>query len=118
MLLARYRYPHGRLGSEIAYSIARNHMGIEDLTLNDPSEGGADMMSRDGRIIFENRLLTITGSMPAKLLERQVEFQLGRLRARLKSDLSYYNAARLGYVSLSYIESGELRTDVFEMKKR
>ena len=63
-------------------------------------------MSRDGRVIFENRLLTITGSMPAKLLERQVAFQLGRMRARLKSDLSYYNAARLGYVSLSYIESG------------
>lgn len=40
MLMTRYRYPHGRLGSEIAYSIARNHMGIEDLILNDPSEGG------------------------------------------------------------------------------
>jgi len=117
MLRTRYRYPHGRVGSEIAYSIASRELGLHDVILNDPSEGGADMMSRDGRIVFENRLVTITRSMSEELQERQLAFQLGRLRTRLQSDLAFYRSARVGYIFLSYLDSIGLRTTAFEMKK-
>jgi hypothetical protein len=63
MLRSRYRYPHGKLGSEIAYSIPSRELGFENLILNDPSEGGADMMTNDGGVVFESRLVTITGAM-------------------------------------------------------
>jgi hypothetical protein len=117
MLLTRSRYPHGRIGSEIAYTIANREFGL-DLILNDPSKGGADMMSRDGVTIFENRLVTVTRSMSEELLERQLVFQLGRLRTRLQSDLAFYRSARVGYIFLSYLDSRGLQTIFFEMKKR
>jgi hypothetical protein len=117
MLLTRYRYPHGRIGSEVAYSIAKREFGFGNLILNDPSEGGADMMAEDGKVIFENRLVTITRAMSEELRERQIEFQLGRLELRLRSDLAYYPAAQVGYVFLSYLSEDNLQTLVFEMKK-
>ncbi|MDA4136565.1 MAG: hypothetical protein OK449_06185 [Thaumarchaeota archaeon] len=117
MLLTRYRYPHGRIGSEIAYAIASRELRL-DLILNDPSEGGADMMSRDGVVIFENRLVTITRSMSDELLRRQLMFQLGRLSSRLQSDLVFYRSAKVGYIFLSYLDSKGLQTISFEMKKR
>jgi len=76
------------------------------------------MMSRDGTVIFENRLITVTGSMSEELLERQLVFQLGRLRSRLQSDLTFYRSARVGYIFLTYLDSKDLQTISFEMKKR
>jgi hypothetical protein len=117
MLRNRYRYPHGRIGSEIAYAIACRHMGRDRLVLNDPSEGGADMMSRNREIVFENRLITVTRGMSAGSLERQVIFQLEQLKTRLLSDLLYYDGSRIGYISLSFLDSEGLRTLVWEMRK-
>jgi len=117
MLRSRYRYPHGRLGSEIAYSIASRELGFANLILNDPSDGGADMMTRDGAAIFENRLVTITGAMSHNTLEQQILFQLSRLKTRLESDLRFYRLARVGYAFLSYVERDELRTMMFEMRR-
>lgn len=117
MLRSRHRYPHGRLGTEIAFSIASRELGLGNLILSDPSEGGADMITNDGGIVFENRLVTITEAMNAEMLERQLLFQLGRLKTRLRSDLLFYHRAKLGYAFLSYVNSGEVRTALFEMKK-
>lgn len=118
MLRSRHRYPHGRIGSEIAYSIATRELGFENLILNDPSEGGADMMTRNGSVVFENRLVTITEAMSLDLLERQILFQLGRLKTRLRSDLSFYRSAEIGYAFLSYLYAGRLETMIFRMEKR
>ena len=117
MLLTRYRYPHGRIGSEVAYAIARKELGFGSLVLNDPSEGRADMTAEDGKVIFENRLVTITRAMSEESRERQIDFQLGRLELRLRSDLAYYRVARVGYIFLSYLSEDNLRTLAFEMKK-
>ncbi len=92
-------------------------MGFDNLILNDPSEGGADMSTTDGRILFENRLLTITGAMDRHLIERQVQFQLGKLMARLSSDLVYYRKAERGYAFLSFVENGGIETMMFEMTR-
>ena len=117
MLRSRYRYPHGRIGSEIAYSIASRQMGFQELVLNDPSAGGADMMTRDGKTVFESRLLVITSAMTSSMRTRQVDFQLQRMRKRLRSDLSFYKEAEVGYALLSYVDSGNLKTVQFEMRR-
>jgi len=117
MLRSRYRYPHGRIGSEIAYAIASHELGLNDLILKDPSEGGADMMTRDGRIVFESRLVTITEAMSSDLIERQILFQVSQLKTRLQSDLSFYRTAIAGYAFLSYVDLDGLWTMMFEMKR-
>lgn len=118
MLRSRHRYPHGRVGSEVAYAIANRDLSVSGLILNDPSEDGPDMVAEDGRVIFENRLLTITEAMTDDLLQRQIEFQMGRLKARLASDLSFYSKARMGYAFLSFVDSRGLKTLLFELRKR
>jgi hypothetical protein len=117
MLLSKYRYPHGRIGSEIAYSIAVHELGLKDLVLNDPSDGGADMITEDGKFLFENRLVTITQVMPQETLERQIAFELGRLERRLRSDFVFYRSAEVGYAFLSFLELDGLGTMVFEMER-
>ncbi len=115
MLQSRYRYPHGRLGTEIAYSIAARELDFERLTLNDPSAGGADMMTGDGKVIFENRLVTITEAMSREALERQIVFELGRLKSRLRSDFAFYQTAEIGYAFLSFVGADGLETLMFEL---
>lgn len=117
MLQSKFRYPHGRIGSEIAYSIANRELDLDHLILNDPSEGGADMMTADGRVVFENRLVTITEAMSNDAIERQIEFELGRLKKRLRSDLVYYQSARVGWAFLSFMGIEGLGTMMFEMKR-
>jgi len=117
MLQNRYRYPHGRIGSEIAYSIATCELGFEHLILNDPSEGGADMMTEDGKVLFENMLVTITRAMTREALERQIVFELGRLKKRLRPDLAFYRSAEVGYASLSFVGLDGLKAMMFESKK-
>ena len=117
MIRSHYRYPHGRIGSEIAYSIASREMGIPSLRMNDPSEGGADMMTKDGRAIFENRLVTITEAMSKESSEQQMVFQLRRMMGRLRSDLAFYRSAEVGYAFLSYVGADGLDTVIFEMKR-
>lgn len=117
MLRSRYRYPHGRIGSEVAYSVAIRELNFERLILNDPSEGGADMLTEDERVVFEDRLVTITGAMSKEALERQIVFELGRLKARLRSDLAFYRTAEAGYAFLSFIGLDGLGTMMFELTK-
>lgn len=117
MLRSKYRYPHGRIGSEVAYSIATRELDFEHLILNDPSEGGADMMTGDGKVLFENRLVTITEVMSREALVRQIVFEIGRLKARLRSDLAFYRTAEVGYASLSFIGLDGLGTMMFELKR-
>jgi len=118
MLASRYRYPHGRIGSEVAYSIASQELGFKDTVLNDPSGGGADMMASEGGVVFESRLITITEAMPRNAIERQILFELRRLRSRLRSDLRFYRSARIGYAILSFVGPDGLGTLIFRMKKR
>jgi hypothetical protein len=117
MVRSRDRYPHGRLGSEISYSIANHDLGFRSLTLNDPAEGGPDMITSDGRVLFENRLVTITEAMSKDLAERQLRFQLTRLKTRLVSDLAFYRKAELGCAFLSYVDLDGIRTMMFEMRR-
>jgi hypothetical protein len=117
MLQCRYRYPHGRIGSEVAYSIAARELDFGRLILNDPSDGGADMMTEDGKVLFENRLVTITEAMSSQALERQIVFEIGRLKTRLRSDLEFYQAADAGYAFLSFIGADGLGTMMFELMK-
>jgi hypothetical protein len=117
MLENPYRYPHGRLGAEIAYAISKLKIGIKDLILNDPSDGGPDLVTRDGRVVIEARLLVITEAMGNKARVSQIEFQLARLGSRLKSDLAFYPLAQSGYGFLSYLEKGRIRTLNFHIEK-
>jgi hypothetical protein len=117
MLQSAYRYPHGRIGAEIAYSIATKEIGIGDLVLGDPSNGGPDMVTRDGRTVIEARLVAITEALKDTSKTRQIDFQSARLESRLKSDLAFYPSARSGYAFLSYLDHGNIHTLVFRQEK-
>ena len=116
MLRTRYRYPHGRVGSEIAYMLATKELGLEVIP-NDPSVGGADIISCDGQVVLETRLVTITEAMSEYATQRQVLFEQARLGARLRSDLEYYGSAVRGFAVLSFVRSNGLDAVVFEMRK-
>ncbi|HEV2139199.1 MAG TPA: hypothetical protein VGR53_10190 [Nitrososphaerales archaeon] len=117
MLASKYRYPHARLGAEVAYSIASKEIDIKDVILRDPSEGGADLMSLDGKTVVEARFIAVTDAFRERVKIRQIEFQSSQLKARLKSDLAFYEWARSGYAVLSFLDSSAIRVLVFKMEK-
>jgi hypothetical protein len=117
MLRSRYRYPHGRLGTEIAHAISSRELGFHDLVLNDPAKGGPDMTAENGEVLFENRLVVITVAMGPKACEQQLLFQIDRLKRRVQSDLAYYRKAKRGFAILTYLNLRGLRSMVLETKK-
>lgn len=105
MLLSKSTYAHGRLGAEIAYTISKERLGLEDVILREPSTGGRDLYTTDGKHIIQARLLTDPNPL-GENLRRTLKTQLNRLVRKLHQDFRYNSSASTGYAILSYLDPG------------
>jgi hypothetical protein len=105
MLLSKSTYAHGRLGAEIAYTVSKERLGLQNVILREPSTGGKDLYTTNGRHVIEARLLTDPRPVGVNL-KRTLKIQLNRLVRKLHQDFKYNSSAASGYAILSYLDPG------------
>jgi len=111
-------YPVGRVGAEIAYTVAAQKLGLTDVVLNDPAQGGADLFTKDGKSVIEARMLSSTTGATQDQLTKVLLPELNSMVGRLNSDFKTYPPADHGYAILSYLdEHGVIKTIVLEVLK-
>jgi len=119
MLQSKSTYAHGRLGAEMAYAISKQRLGLEQVILREPSTGGKDLYTSDGRYLIQARLLTDPKPLSDNL-RRTIRIQLNRLVRKLYQDFRYNSSATKGYAILSYLDprSHVVRAIISEVIKR
>lgn len=118
ILSSAQAYPVGRVGAEIAYSVATGKLGIQDVVLQDPALGGPDLFSKDGKVVFEARMLSSTTGATPDQLRAEVGPQLDQMISRLRSDFAKVTTADTGYAIISYMDGqGNVQTIVAEVPK-
>ena len=115
MLASGSEYDLGRLGAEIAYTIANEKLGLRDVVIVEPSQRGADLFTKDGQVVMQARLLRSTQYADPKDLGVIFQSQLADLAEQLKVSFKLNPSAHTGYVMLSYLDNqGNIRTIVVE----
>jgi len=118
-LLSMSTYAHGRIGAEIAYAISSKKLGLTNVILREPSTGGKDLHTKDGRFVIQARLLT--NPRPLRLhLHRTLRLQLSRLVRKLRQDFEYNSKMAFGYAILSYLNPNDnlVKSIVLEVPKQ
>ena len=115
MLTSGSEYDLGRLGAEIAYTIANEKLGLRNVVFGEPSQRGADLISNDGQVVMQARFLRSTQNADPKNLGVIFQSQLADLAEQLKVSFKLNPSAHTGYVMLSYLDDhGDIRTIVVE----
>src|SRR5208282_3819262 len=65
MLDSSSNYALGRLGAEIAYTVATEKLDLSSVVIGEPSQGGPDLWTQDGGTVLEARLLGSSASAAA-----------------------------------------------------
>jgi hypothetical protein len=103
-------YAHGRLGSELAYVVAKRILGLGQVKLVEPSKGGKDLYSLDGKTVIQARLLTKTKAVSVSRRRVQIHIALTNLIRKVRQDLEFNPSADTGYSILAYLDgSGETK---------
>jgi len=105
-------YHIGRVGAEIAYTIALQKFGCENLVIEEPAKGGTDIHSRDLRVAVEARLMS---HIRPATLGFEISRQMERLSHKVRSDFRRTPAATVGYAIFSYVEFGEIRSIIAQI---
>jgi hypothetical protein len=56
-LIRGRKYDIGRIGAEIAFTIATRVLGLGDVVLSEPFKGGKDLYTKDREAVIQSRLL-------------------------------------------------------------
>jgi hypothetical protein len=105
-----------RVGAEIAYTVATEKLGLTDVVMEDPAEGGSDLYTPNHNVVIEARMLYRTIGESGPDLTADVTKQLNQMIGRLQSDFSYYKTATVGYAVLTYVvDQNTIRTIVLEV---
>ena len=112
-------YIHGRLGAEIAYTVAKNKLGLSGIILEEISKGGKDLYTTDGTVVIQARFLTQTESRSTNDVALILSAQLNDLVTKLRQDFGNNHSATSGYAVLSYVDNdGVVKTLVVEVGPR
>ncbi len=115
MLTSGSLYDLGRLGAEIAYTIANEKLGLRDVVIGEPSQGGADLITKDEQVVMQARFLRSTQYADPDTLKDIFQIQLADMAEQLKLSFKLNPSAHTGYVMLSYLDNqGNIRTIVVE----
>jgi hypothetical protein len=98
-------YDHGRLGSEIAYSAARDLLKPGRVILLEPSRGGKDLFSDDGKLVIQARMLVRTRDFAAPRLRDEVTRNLSSLILKVEQDFRHNDSATLGLAVLTFVDN-------------
>ncbi len=113
MLRHGNNYEHGRLGSEIAYTILQRKFGHDDFVIMEPAKGGKDLFTRDGKAIAQSRLLVHYGY---SWLNSQIQRHLKQMTRKLRVDFGYNRKAEVGYAVLSVLYGSEIKSLVAQIR--
>jgi hypothetical protein len=109
-------YDAGRIGAEIAYTIARLRLRLPGLILPDSNTAGKDLYTDDGRVVVQTRILTQTNFLNPLAVSQMIERELLNLRRKLREDFAFNLRSRVGYAILSYMEGAFVRTRIVKVQ--
>lgn len=102
MLRRGSNYELGRLGAEIAYTIARKDLGLGDIVLVEPSKEGRDLFTRDGKVVIQTRFVRDWERLSPSRIDDTVRRQVLSVLFKLRQDFAYNPHSNLGYGVFSY----------------
>ena len=110
----------GRIGAEIAYTVATQKLGLENVVMQDPSLGGADLFTPGHDVVIESRMLQRTMGQSGNAIKDDVTGELNQMVGRLNSDFQYYEKQgtrpTAGYAIFTYIvDQNTIKTIVLEV---
>ena len=106
----------GRIGAEIAYSVAKDKLGLKDVVMNEPARPGADLFTKDGKVVMQARMLQRTADASIGQIKTDIETELKGLIEQLGTDFDNHHEATTGFAILSYIDiDGSIKTIVLEV---
>jgi hypothetical protein len=97
-------YDHGRLGAEIAYAAAKDLLRRSDIVIAEPSRGGKDLYSKDGRVVIQARMLVRTRDFTPSRRKSEVSRNLKNLLTKLNQDFHYNDSASCGLAVLTFVD--------------
>src|SRR5438034_11686461 len=56
----------GRIGAEIAYSVAKEKLGLKDVLMNEPARPGTDLFTKEGNVEMDAKMLQKTALVTSK----------------------------------------------------
>jgi len=118
MLLRGSSYDHGRLGAEIAYSISKQLLGIESMTIAEPSRGGRDLFSTDQQTAIQARLIVDFTQFRPLTKKEAIDNQMKQLLSKIGQDFRWNRLMTTGYAILSYFDSREKVSAVVAERKK
>ncbi len=96
---------HGRLGTEIAYKVGREKLGVTDLVINEINRIGPDLQTNDGKFVIQARMLTQTRNLETPEVQALIQEQLKDLLAQLSGDFQNGYGSGSGYAILTYVDN-------------
>jgi hypothetical protein len=113
-MMVRYAgfYETGRIGAEVAYSIMKEKLRVGDLILNEPGRSGADLQTRDSRILAESRFIV---EIDPTQLKSQISRDFAQMTRKLRRDFRYNPDAETGYTVVSFPSNGRIDSLVIEL---
>ncbi len=107
-------YALGRIGSEISYVAADKDLGLKNIVIVDPSQGGRDLYTQDNTVAVQARFLKNFG--PDKVTT--IQHQLFDLAEKLQQDYENQPKMHDGYAILSYLDTdGTVKTIILEVPR-
>jgi hypothetical protein len=98
-------YDRGRLGAEIAYTVATEKLGLKGLIMHEPSVGGNDLENPDGTAIIQARMLASTND-PTADINAKLRSDLSQMTTKLHDGFKIYPQAT-GYAILTYADQND-----------
>lgn len=102
MLSQGDRYDSARLGAEIAYVVATEKLGLNEVVMHEPSSGGNDLETSERTAIIQARLLTSTKD-PSQDMQAKLKADLGQMAKKVHDGFRLYPRAAV-YAILTYID--------------
>jgi hypothetical protein len=98
-------YDLGTLGAEIAYTTGTERLGLQNLILHEPSEGGADLNTPDKTTFIQARLVDLSNLSPDGVVPA-IQDELAEMIPQLQRDFANNKqTATMGYAIISYIDN-------------
>jgi len=110
----------GRIGAEIAYTVATQKLGLKNVFMDEPNSGGADHYTPGHKEIVEARMLSRTQDKTGPAVDADISEQLNNLVTRLDGDFEHFREQGMsptaGYAILTYVEDqNTIKTIVLEV---
>ncbi len=107
------KYDSGRIGSEVAYAVAKDKLGLKDVIMMEPAKGGKDLYTKDRQVVIQARMLRMNDQSAGRSWREKFERELNQMVWKLvKQDFPYNPWANIGYAILSYSDEMGLITSI------